>query len=391
MLYEHKFETRTKGLICGPAILYSNTTLPALNLINPNPRKNTFLNNKELNISDSHIIDELVRKNNSKYVNTWKISIRSKETKENIWVRPFFSKREAFLVWCRLIGIDLERIEQQKQILDFPTYWIEDELEYQFATVTSYTSGSSTFTVPIRVNSVEYLVVAGGGAGGLNVGGGGGAGGYRTGFLSVTPGSGLSVSVGAGGVGTGSPGSASTFSTITSAGGGYGGSWTPYNGGSGGSGGGGFGSSSSPGGAGNTPATSPSQGNNGGQGGGGSGSHGAGGGGGASAAGGAGAPNVGGVGGNGTSSSISGSSVARAGGGGGGNAPNSVKQPGGTGGGGAGGASDGAGNAGTTNTGGGGGGGSGNNGGSGPGGSGIVILSYDQLQNVQLNMPILGM
>ena len=48
--------------------------------------------------------------------------------------------------------------------------------------------------------TVDYLVIAGGGGGGTNHGGGGGAGGYRTatGF-SITQGTPLTVTVGAGG------------------------------------------------------------------------------------------------------------------------------------------------------------------------------------------------
>jgi hypothetical protein len=77
-------------------------------------------------------------------------------------------------------------------------------------------------------STVEYLVVAGGGGGGTNHGGGAGAGGFRTatGF-SVTAGTPITVTVGAGGTASGtSPygqnGNNSVFSSITSAGGGAG-------------------------------------------------------------------------------------------------------------------------------------------------------------------------
>jgi hypothetical protein len=153
-------------------------------------------------------------------------------------------------------------------------------------------TGPGTFTVtsagtPVGSNSVEYLVVAGGGsgAGGYPSGGnpgGGGAGGYRQNYPSPAT-AGLPVTVQAypitvGGGGATAPtsltpsrnsGSPSIFSTITSAGGGGGG--TPCtvaptkNGESGGSGGGG-GYAASSGGTGNTPPTSPPQGNNGGAG-----------------------------------------------------------------------------------------------------------------------------
>ena len=144
-------------------------------------------------------------------------------------------------------------------------------------TVTSFTTVETTsWTAPAGVTSVEYLVVAGGGAGGGTSGGadgsggGGGAGGYRAGTLSVVPATSYTVTVGGGGVagspgGTNMQGGDSVFSTITSAGGGAGGgvAWPgPDSGVDGGSGGGGVGyyTSAKPGGAGNSPSTSPRQG-----------------------------------------------------------------------------------------------------------------------------------
>lgn len=137
-------------------------------------------------------------------------------------------------------------------------------------------TGPGTFTVtsagtPAGSNSVEYLTVAGGGAGNV---GGGGAGGYRQNYPSPTT-AGLPVSatsypitVGAGAVQCGSTcvsasGSPSTFSTITSAGGG-GGAHRDFVGASGGSGGGAGYYGPKSGGTGNTPPVSPPQGNNGG-------------------------------------------------------------------------------------------------------------------------------
>ena len=140
-----------------------------------------------------------------------------------------------------------------------------------------------TFTVTGGSGNVEYLVVAGGGAGGEDVGGGGGGGGFRTNVtghplssgtpFSVTPGP-YSITVGAGGVGTGgiptpaaTDGGNSVFSTITSTGGGGGGNYNQGAGRPGGSGGGGSSYTGSyPAGAGNTPATPVSQGNPGGAG-----------------------------------------------------------------------------------------------------------------------------
>jgi len=237
--------------------------------------------------------------------------------------------------------------------------------------------------------AVDYLVVAGGGAGAGYQGGG--AGGYRDGSLTVSISS-FSVSVGAGGLKgstsitayTANAGGNSVFSTINSAGGGGAGN-NDGAGGAGGSGGGtGWGGAA--GGAGNTPPTVPSQGNSGGI----NGNipnYGGGAGGGAGAAGqngtGSGISGDGGV---GLSSSINGVATFYSGGGGGSfpytTSPPSTGGAGGLGGGGAGSATNAVGdNAqnGSPNTGGGGGGASYD--GSvfnlaGDGGSGIVIIRY---------------
>jgi hypothetical protein len=246
--------------------------------------------------------------------------------------------------------------------------------------------------------SIDFLVVAGGGAGGESIadqltGGAGGAGGYRTSTQTVNIGTVITVTVGDGGAvvdtldglsGSNSSISGSGLTTITSAGGGGGGgspNTTAQNGKNGGSGGGGAGwTVPASGGSGNTPVTSPSQGNNGGAGVPSSSGQGAGGGGGANATGSAGSGSTGGNGGNGTASSITGSSVTRAGGGGGGGYASVPASSGGTGGGGDGGSSSVNAQAGTVNTGGGGGGSYNNSGGvspqvAGAGGKGVVILS----------------
>ena len=214
-------------------------------------------------------------------------------------------------------------------------------------------TGPGTFTVsqvhPCAANNqVSYMVVAGGGAGGPNVGpvgsatgGGGGAGGFREDKSPVTPytaspleGAGpitvtataFPITVGAGGAISGphptaSPGNSggvSTFSTITSAGGGGGGN-DKVNGTTGGSGGGRGGESNpGPGAAGNTPPVSPPQGEPGGAGGYGGPAYGSGGGGGATGAGGNGSTGDSGDGGTGATSEINGSPVGYSGGGGGG-------------------------------------------------------------------------
>jgi len=215
--------------------------------------------------------------------------------------------------------------------------------------------------------SAEYLVVAGGGGGGGGTAdpysAGAGAGGYRAATgLSLTKGSGFTVTVGAGGAGStttdGAAGSDSVFSTITSSGGGKGGG-TPDNncrsGGSGGSGGGGGGNGNCGGGSGNSGGFTPVEGYAGHKGFGGGGS--AGGGGGAGQA----ASDLGNSGGgSGVANIITGANVYYAGGGAGATGNS----------GGAGGGGDSVGGNGTANTGGGGGGHGGN------GGSGFVVMKY---------------
>ena len=162
-------------------------------------------------------------------------------------------------------------------------------------------TGPGTFCVsnagnPLGSNTFDYLVVAGGAAGGIGYnasGGGGGAGGLRFSASTFTApptsapraGSALPASatafpitVGAGGTVSGpgnpngvrgNPGANSVFSTITSTGGGGGGGYNlpiapGLSGGSGGGGGGDTSGGNSSGGSGNTPPVSPSQGNDGG-------------------------------------------------------------------------------------------------------------------------------
>ena len=254
-----------------------------------------------------------------------------------------------------------------------------------------YQESTSGIGVPY---SIDFLVIAGGGAGGRWVGGGGGAGGFRTSTQSVTANTIITVTVGDGGAGaTGSSispsfglnGSNSSISgsgltTITSSGGGGGGGYGPgfategvgRNGGSGGGAGVNASFGSADGGIGNTPSTSPSQGNNGGTGGSAPDLQ-CGGGGGSGATGANGiSGTAGGAGGAGTANSITGSSVTRAGGGGG--HGNSTGGAGGSGGGGAGSSGVNSGTNATANT-GSGGGGARDAGTAGSGGKGVVILS----------------
>ena len=237
-----------------------------------------------------------------------------------------------------------------------------------------------------NLTAVEVLVVAGGGGGGAGTAGGGGGGGliYNSNF-SVTPGSALTVTVGAGGTGkvyavsnsAGDNGGNSVFGSLTAIGGGGGGNRdTNEVGKNGGSGGGGGGAEGGVNGAGTGTS---GQGFAGGVGRGGGGGSAGGGGGGAGGVGQA-SPSsgLGGNGGPGLGFDISGTFTYYGGGGGGGS--HSGRSSGGIGGGGAGSENGPTYNAvaGTTNTGGGGGGGGGAGGGQygGNGGSGIVIVRY---------------
>lgn len=288
------------------------------------------------------------------------------------------------------------------------------------ATMTMVSNVVSASRVP---PIVQYLVIAGGGSGGLqqNRGaGGGGAGGYRTSYgqsggganaesaFTFAVSTNYTVTVGAGGAShttarNGNKGSNSVFNTITSEGGGAGGGYTEAGGDSknGGSGGGssGYGTAQS-------VLVGTGTANQGFAGGLGVESYGpdptglGGGGGGAGAVGGAATGTTAGVGGNGgagVASSITGSSVFRAGGGGGAVLNNGsggqTAGVGGNGGGGYGGR-DGAvssGFAGDVNTGSGGGGGNINSSGtSGAGGSGIVILRYPSAFAITIGAGLTG-
>ena len=262
----------------------------------------------------------------------------------------------------------------------------------------SAASGASNSITTPGLVSANYLVVAGGGAGGVTYhGAGGGAGGVLSGTTNLSPGTSYTVTVGSGGTGgvPGTSGANSSFSSFsTTTGGGLGGSYsTNINGGfgngvNGGSGGGAsFSATPAPG----TAGTGIS-----GQGyGGGAGliyngsNAPEGGGGGAGAIGGTGVYGVGGGnGGIGIASSITGSSVYYGGGGGGSYYQNfTLFGVGGNGGGGGYPLQNG-----TVNTGGGGGGadaratGSINNGGN--GGSGVVIISLPSAATSTTGAPI---
>ena len=264
---------------------------------------------------------------------------------------------------------------------------------------------------------VQHTVVGGGGGGGTQTGSGGGAGGYRaiaSDLYAVKWGTGVEITIGAGGAGspyptgTGFVGNTTSFGSVTSGGGARGhvpGSPNPgVPGEDGASGSGAVGGGGAVG-AGNVPPVSPPQGNPGGLGATNpeAGQGGAGGSGGSGAAGQASTfSTMGGSGGVGTSFADLGPLAPSYGttgpapgryfsGGGGSNCDSPPSQPGGapgptvggpgpggSGGGGAGGTpgGGGVGTAGTANTGGGGGGSGGSSGIGGNGGSGIVILRY---------------
>ena len=148
MLYERHFECRTRGLIQGPSVLPS-TVIGGGSLIIPGKRNSSkFLNNKEFFVNED-IVD---LRPSLDSIKTYKIVIRSRESKEEIWVRPFVSRNESFVVWARLLNLDLERIQQSDQKMFYmPSTHIEGDLEYIYAVVETFTAvGSTTWTSAAR-------------------------------------------------------------------------------------------------------------------------------------------------------------------------------------------------------------------------------------------------
>ena len=132
-----------------------------------------------------------------------------------------------------IAGQTFEDADEAKTWLNDNGYWTSWESREPI--VESFTSvGTTSWTAPAGITSVEYLVVGGGGGGGNGYdtgGGGGGAGGMvLTGTISVTPGNSYTVTVGSGGSGgaaerannNGTAGGNSVFSTITALGGDFG-------------------------------------------------------------------------------------------------------------------------------------------------------------------------
>ena len=370
MIHEHRFDCMTRGLVCGPALINLDR-----------PVSQPIVRKRELVLGD---IADLTRQPLGV---SYKVIVRSREGGEVLWMRPFATKPEAYAVYLRLIGADTWRFPFQ-----VPQVWQDGELEYAFATVTTFSSTTNNSAAdwsaggtkcPSGVSTADYLIVAGGGAGGADAGGGtgvqggGGAGGYLAGTgLSVTAGTNYPATVGAGGSAshtwsntTGNGGNSSWSAVGTTAvGGGAGASQGSSNTGAGGGSGGGGSTLGNP-----ASAYTAGQGNAGGAGG-----YGSGGGGGG--AGGAGAAGAAGTGGAGLSNSITGSSVGYAGGGAG--APY-----------GSGATSFGGGSQSTNGTANRGGGGGAPGSAVGAGGSGVIILSWIQISSntVFFNMPMQGL
>ena len=170
---------------------------------------------------------------------------------------------------------------------------IDDYRVHTFTSTGSFVVNDIAASLPAPAKAVDYVVVAGGGAGGYSWGAGGGAGGFRESHVDAISGtytaspitsatsipitaSSYPITIGAGGGQTnsppacgcqGTPGSVSTFSTISSSGGGGGGGGHQNPGLPGGSGGGAGGEpSGTPAGTGNVGGYSPAEGTPGGPG-----------------------------------------------------------------------------------------------------------------------------
>lgn len=111
-----------------------------------------------------------------------------------------------------------------------------DVIGQKFCLKTEIITSTRTWTMPsgVKNNTVQVRLFGGGGGGGLN-GGGGGGGEMAVQSIALTPGTQVSITIGAGGA-CGAAGGASAFGGYLSASGGAAGG---YDGGSGGSGGGG--------------------------------------------------------------------------------------------------------------------------------------------------------
>lgn len=114
-----------------------------------------------------------------------------------------------------------------------PTFWGSPSAR---SSITFTAPGVTPWVVPDGVSRVFVKVIGGGGGGGRRLlaagqgaGGGGGGGGYSEGWITVTPGASINVTVGAGGAGStvsntpGANGATSSFGATVTASGGLGG------------------------------------------------------------------------------------------------------------------------------------------------------------------------
>ena len=84
MLYENKFEIKTRGLVQGDAILKTELPVSALQIIDPKAKQFRTMNKREFNILENHLDLRKFQAKHLDHVKTWKIVIRSRETKEII-------------------------------------------------------------------------------------------------------------------------------------------------------------------------------------------------------------------------------------------------------------------------------------------------------------------
>jgi hypothetical protein len=159
--------------------------------------------------------------------------------------------------WCGLYLITVNTGQSAITAADIATHPAAPFINFKLPVLTPGFSrrvafaSTTAFTVPVGVSLIRATVIGGGGGGGGTNGNyaaaGGGAGGFASGTFAVTPGTGIAVTVGAGGSGgaagePGGNGGSSSFGTFCSASGGTGGqfeSTTATPGGAGGAGSGG--------------------------------------------------------------------------------------------------------------------------------------------------------
>lgn len=202
MLFEHRFDCRTEGLVNG---------LQYLDKIEQCTSRLALNKRKRLILTEPQQVDW------KPSVVTHNVFIRAHENGEVLWMRSFNTLDDAATVYCKLIGLNLEGYIGPG--FHIPFIWRDGELEYSVATNVTFNTTTNNSSLdwsaggtkcPAGVLLTDWLVVAGGAGGGNTIGGGGGAGGKLNGVNeAVTPGNNYPVTVGA--LGTGS-------TSITSAG-----------------------------------------------------------------------------------------------------------------------------------------------------------------------------